>query len=101
MHSPQAILDLIKCCTRENMDLALQDPSTQEAIKKYREYEDKVERGHLGKTAAAFWLSFIKHCHLLYMLQYSVKTNNLELFHQCNGEMANLFFAYDGQNYSR
>ncbi|KAK0148593.1 hypothetical protein N1851_011078 [Merluccius polli] len=35
------------------------------------------------------------------MLQYSVKTNNLALFHKCNGDMADLFFAYDGPNYSR
>ena len=35
------------------------------------------------------------------MLQYSVKTNNLSLFHKCNSDMADLFFAYHGPNYSR
>ena len=29
-----------------------------------------------------------------------MKTNNLALFHKCNSEMANLFFAFDGPNYS-
>ena len=38
---------------------------------------------------------------LIFMLIYSVKSNNLKLFHKCNGEMANLFFAFDGPNYSR
>ncbi|KAK1875363.1 Protein FAM149B1, partial [Dissostichus eleginoides] len=28
-------------------------------------------------------------------------TNNIQLFHKCNGEMANIFFAFDGHNYSR
>ena len=35
------------------------------------------------------------------MLIYAVKTNNRKLYHKCNGEMANLFFAYNGQNYCR
>ena len=34
------------------------------------------------------------------MLIYSVKVNNLKL-NKCNGEMANLFFTFDGPNYSR
>ena len=35
------------------------------------------------------------------MLNFAVKTNNRKLFHNCNGEMADLFFAYDDQNYCR
>ena len=38
---------------------------------------------------------------LILMLIYAVKTHNRKLFHYCNGEMAALFFAYDGHNYSR
>ena len=52
-------------------------------------------------TTAALWMSFIDKCHLVFMLLYSVKTNNIKLFHYCNGMMAPLFFAFDGQNYSR
>ena len=48
-----------------------------------------------------FWLSVIDHSRLIKMLQYAVKTNNLDLFHNCNSKMADLFFAYDGPNYSR
>ena len=38
---------------------------------------------------------------LFFMLNFAVKTNNRKLFHKCNGEMADFFFAYDGQNYCR
>ena len=72
-------MNLVKSCNRENLNIALKDPSTLVVIKKYREYEDNVHNGHLGKTGT-FWFSFIEHCHLLYMRQYSVKTNNFELF---------------------
>ena len=35
------------------------------------------------------------------MLNFTVKTNNQKLFHKSNGEMADLFFAYNGQNYCK
>ena len=38
---------------------------------------------------------------LVFLLIHAAKTSNRKLFHKCNGEMANLFFAFDGQNYSR
>ena len=96
--NPKALFDLVQTCSREN--LAQKDPSTLDILKKYEAYENKVRAGHLGKTAT-FWLSVVDHAHLILMLQYSVKTNNLALFHKCNGDMADLFFAYDGPNYSR
>ena len=97
---PAVLLNLVKSCSRENLDAALKDPSVLNLMGRYQLYEKSILQGHLGKTAA-FWMSFINHCHLVFMLLYSVKTNNLELFHQCNGEMVILFFAYDGHNYSR
>lgn len=98
--SPVALLNLVQSCTRENLDFALQDDSTVTIISKYIEYEGKVHAGHLGKTAR-FILSIIDHNRLLQMLLFAVKTNNFKLFHTCNGKMANLFFAFDGHNYSR
>lgn len=97
---PEALLNLVQTCSRDTLDLALQDPFTLTILEKYVAYEDKVRAGHLGKTAT-FWISVIDHTRLILMLQYSVKTNNLALFHKCNGDMADLFFAYDGPNYSR
>ena len=38
---------------------------------------------------------------LVFMLNFTVKTNNRKLFHKSNGEMVDLFFACDGQNYCR
>ena len=97
---PAALLDMTQSCYRENLDKALNASSTLSLIKKYQAYEEKVRQGHLGKTAT-FWMSFIDHCHLVFLLLYSVKTNNLQLFHKCNGCMAPLLFSFDGQNYSR
>ena len=85
---------MTQSCNREHLDEALKDPSTLTLIEKYHAYEEKVHKGHLGKTAA-FWMSFITHCHLVFMLLHSVKTNNIQLFHKFNGEMADIFFAFD------
>ena len=98
--NPVSLFNLVQTCSRETLNIALQDPCTTTILEKYVAYEDKVQAGHLGKTAV-YWLSVIKHTRLILMLQYSVKTNNLALFHKCNGDMADLFFAYDGPNYSR
>ena len=77
---PAVLLNLVKSCSRENLDAALKNPSVLNLMGRYQLYEKSVLQGHLGKTAA-FWMSFINHCHLVFMLIYSVKTNNLELFH--------------------
>ena len=98
--SSSSMLSLVHECSRETLNIALQDRDACAILAKYTAYEDKVRAGHLGKTAA-FWITIIDHARLVLLLQYSVKTNNLTLFHKCNGEMANLFFAYDGPNYSR
>ena len=99
-NSPVPLLNLVQNWNRENLDLVSQDPATLTILEKYTTYEDRVRNGHLGKTAT-FWMSVIEHARLLFMLQYAVKTNNFHLFHKCNGDMADLFFAYDGPNYSR
>ena len=97
---PVALLILVQSCDRVNLDTAIKDPMTLNVIEKYIQYENKVCTGHLGKTAV-YWLSFIDHARLIFMLLYSVKVNNFKLFHKCNSEMANLFFAYGGKNYAR
>ena len=40
--NPMAMLNLVKTCSREKLDLALQDPSTLKIFKRYVSYEDKV-----------------------------------------------------------
>ena len=41
------------------------------------------------------------HFDLVFLMIYAVKTNNYELYIDCNGAMASLFFAFNGQNYSK
>ena len=97
---PVALLSAAQNCSRESLNHAMYDPSTSIILEKYQAYEDKVRAGHLGKTAT-FWISVIDHTRLILMLLYAVKTKNFDLFSKCNEDMANLFFAYDGPNYSR
>ena len=93
---PVALLILVQSCDCEKLDTAIKDPMTLNVI----QYENKVRTGHLRKTAV-YWPSFIDHARLIFMLLYCVKVNNFKLLHKCNSEMANLFFAYGGQNYAR
>ena len=96
----ETLINLMHCCSRENLDAALKDSSLLKVIHQYIQYQQKVREGHLGKTSM-FWLSVMDHARLVFMLDFAVKTNNFELFHYCNGAMADLMFAYDGHNYSR
>ena len=98
--NPVSLINLVQECTREKLNTVIDDPSANTFMQKYLEYEEMVRNGHLGKTAI-YWLIVIDHSRLILMLQYSVKTSNLPLFHICNSKMANLIFAYDGPNYSR
>ena len=97
---PQALLDVIQACNRNDVDAAYKDESTNLLIQKYMGLQEQVCKGHLGKTAR-FWISFMNNVKLVFMLIYPVKTNNRKLFHKCNGEVANLFFASYGQNCCR
>ena len=96
MEEPAALISLLVSPGSEQLN----DPAVNELVDSYKQYEEKVRQGKLEKTAV-FWMSLIDQVHLLFMLQHSVKTNDLDLFHYCNGEMANLFFAFDGQNYAK
>ena len=86
--------------SRELLHNILADDEMTEFLSSYQNYENLVRVGELGKTAQ-FWMSVIDQMHLIAMLLYAVKTNNLVLFHKANAVMAELFFAYDHQNYSR
>ena len=86
--------------SRELLHNILADVEMTEFLSSYQNYENLVRVGELGKTAQ-FWMSVIDQMHLIAMLLYAVKTNNLVLFHKANADMAELFFAYDHQNYSR
>ena len=95
-----SLLQLITDCSKINLSIALDDPSIRKLIQDFLSFENTVRNGSLGKTGQ-FWMSFIDQARLVFILMWAVKTNNRQLFHKCNGEMAPLFFAFDGQNYSR
>ena len=101
---PEALLNLTNACSsrtcREQLDKALQDESVTHITNKYEEFQTKVRDGHLGKTTK-FWISLMNNAKLVFLLTHALKTNTRKLFRKCSGEIANLFFAFDGQNYSR
>ena len=51
MTNTVALLNLVEFCDSENSNLALEEESSQNLVKKYREFEDKINSGNLGKTA--------------------------------------------------
>lgn len=46
-----ALLNLAQSCDRQNLNLALQDPSTLATLIQLDAFQDKVRSGYLGKTA--------------------------------------------------
>ena len=97
---PVILLQFIQNITKETLGDTIEDESVNVVLQKYLAYENSVRSGYIGKTAA-FWIAVIDHTRFLFMLQFAVKTNNYKLFYKCNGQMAELFFTYDGPNYSR
>ena len=93
----KALLDLVQTCSHETLNNALHCPLSL-WLKITWHIKTRFVLVISAKTAP-FWLSVIDHTRLILMLQYSVKTNNLSLFHQCNGNMTDLFIAYYGPNY--
>ena len=78
---PATLLNMTESCSRQHLNETLSDPSTVTLLEKYHAYEEKVLNGQPGQTAA-FWMSFITHCHLIFILLHSVETNNIQLFHK-------------------
>ena len=102
-HGPtnaDAVDALIKQCNPEHLEAALNDKTINEYLFDYMAFQERVRDGELGKTAI-FWMSFLDHARRVFMLLYAVKTNNFNLYHKCMGDMADLFFAFGGMNYSR
>ncbi|KAF3859040.1 hypothetical protein F7725_021439, partial [Dissostichus mawsoni] len=72
----EILFNLIHSCTSESLNSTLKDPTLLKLIGDYLQYQDKVRRGHLGKTGM-FWLSMMDHARLVFMMDFAVKTNNL------------------------
>jgi hypothetical protein len=91
---------LIKDCSEENLLSTLQDDSLIQCLNAYFDFQDRVRNGDLGKTGQ-FWMSFLDHARRIFLLLYAVKVNDLQIFHKCMADMADLFFCFGGINYSR
>ena len=91
-HSPEFLSNLVQDCSIEKLNLVIEDDSANAFLQNYLNYEENISKSHTGCV--------IDHSRLM-ILQYSVKTKNLSLFHKCNGDMADLFFAFDSPNISR
>ena len=50
MTNPVDLLNLAKSCNSVNLNHALEEESSQDIIKKHREFEDNVHFGHLEKN---------------------------------------------------
>ena len=71
---PEVILNIVITCSCDTLNVSLQDHSMLNTLQKYREFEDKVRKNHLGKTAA-FWFSFIEHSYQTKLCVPKVYTN--------------------------
>jgi len=95
------VLDsLIKNYNEEKLLAALQNCSMNQFLKAYFNFQERVRNGELSKTSR-FCISFLDHARLIFMLLYAVKVSDLQLFHKCMGDMADLFFSFGEINYSR
>ena len=59
-----------------------------------------TRRGKLGVTAQ-YWIGYIDLVELFLLLSRSCRTNDVDLFKFCIGEMCSIFFAAGRYNYSR
>ena len=95
-----ALLQLIENIHPTKLNQAHADPSTTLLVQEFLQFKQKIREGLLGKTAM-FWMSFLDQATILFLMMWAIKHNDRPLYHKCNAEMANLFFAFDGHNYSR
>lgn len=63
-------------CNQENSNKTLKDSSTLTLKEKYCAFEERVRKGHLGKTAV-FWMSYIV---IFYSYSFSQSKTNMLIF---------------------
>ena len=79
----ESLMNLMENISEESLQDTLSDKEVLALLRKFIDYESKVRDGMLSMTAQ-FWVSVIDHTHLLMMLSYVGKVNDLSLFHYCN-----------------
>ena len=95
----QTLPDLIQECSIDTLQEALGDASLHTFLTAYMKFHKLVRNGDFGKIAQ-FWMSFLDHALLVFLLLWAIKTNNLLLSHKCMADMTDLFFSFGGHNYA-
>ena len=88
--------------TKPNSDMKtlVSNNDVRSLISVYDEFRNSVKDGSLGFTAI-LWLSYMDDVWLILSLLHAVKTNNYLEYAFCMILLADLFFAFGGQNYAR
>ena len=94
------MIDFINSPSPEHLLQLVENKEISKLLDDYILFCNEVENGSLGKTAR-FFKSYSGHINLVMQLMQAVKTNDYLLYCQCCYLMADLFFAFDGQNYAR
>ena len=48
--NPKFFINLVQDCSREKLELVIEDDSANALLQKYLKYVEKFKKGHLGKT---------------------------------------------------
>ena len=99
-HLLQTLTDLMTSPTPNSLAEAQADPAIVMYLEGFRRFCDEVRSGNLGKTGQ-LWMSYIDHVWMVLSLIHAVKHNNFLLYAHCLSSMADIFFAFGGQNYAR
>ena len=98
--SLQKLDKLLKSSSPEIIETLLTETSLSKFMDFFLKFCDEIRFGKHQKTAK-LWISYMDHTSLIITLQEAVQDNNYLLFVYVLCLIANLFFAYNGQNYAR
>lgn len=97
----ESVLDyLTTFMQHKDISPQVQHTETQQLIESYDEYITDTLEGKHGKTAQ-FYAMYIDFINLYHTFIKSIRVRDLDLYLYALGKIANLFFYYNQQNYSR
>ena len=75
-------------------------PEYVQVMQMYEEFTEKTRTGEHG-TTAQYWIMYMDLVELHQLFSHATRTNDLDLFIYCLGEMCSMFFATNHPNYAR
>ena len=94
------LFQIISNPTKEVLEEVLSNPSLQEYVSLYLDFQDTIRKGDRGLTPQ-YWLSISDSAKLVIYLHMAAKTNDFTLYKWVIYEMCPQFFAWNCQNYAR